>query len=177
MSHTDYKVLPFKTAQGDVPGHEIRAWSNDWHDGVKYVVFEQWDDVAKISVDIVVHWTEFTKYTKMHWPSGGHVVAIIDHKGKRLWAEGRSSVFYDNAAYLAAPIVARDTIAIVCGGNYVLEVAGVRDWLSSKRDRDATIKHLPDVWVRDNNLFNKELAERVAKAAKADAMLSVKAAR
>ena len=155
-----YKVLPSKGAQGDVPGHEIIAHDYEWLGSpIKQVVFKRWDDVASMMIEVHIHWTEWTKYLKASWPSGGSVEAVILNNGRRIYASSRSCGHTDNDAYLAAPILCRDTFAIVTlqSAYSLLEVAGVRKWLYSKRDDAATAEFLACPWERDNRAFNEQM--------------------
>lgn len=149
-----YKVLPFTGPQGDVQGHEITRHAYPWlKTPIKSVVFETFDRTAEMSIEILIHWTNWMKYAKKTWPGGGSIKAVILEDGTRVHAEARHMGFYDDAAYLAAPIHARGVIGIHANGYPLLEVTGAREWAYSKRDAEATAKYLACPWARDNAAF------------------------
>src|SRR5688572_23975585 len=124
---TTYKVLPFEGAAGHVGGHEIKSYNP----AIEYVMFERWDEVAKMSLEVRVHWTRWTQYTKRTWPAGGTVTAVLIKNGERRRAEGRYAMHANREEdYLAAPIVCRDMIRITNSqGDPFLEVVGAMDYL------------------------------------------------
>lgn len=158
------KVLPFDTEQGHVPGHELVSHQPEWMKSpVKQVVFETFSAKLGVKLEICIHWTEFTKYMKRAWPQGGSVVAVICADGRRIHCGSRSVNHYDAEAYLAAPIVCRDTFRVVShSGTVLLEVAGVSEWAYSKRDAEATAKFLSCPWERDNAKYQADMAARQA---------------
>lgn len=162
MSHTDYKVLPFETKEGHVPGFEIRSYFQESYQKspIKSVVFETFDTNLQLSIEIVVHWTRWVTYTKRAWPSGGRVVAVILDNDTRWHAEALYARHYDNDAYLAAPIVCRDAFKIVTLGKgaTLLEVVGVSEYLRNRTP-------LVDPWKRDNDAYHAQVAAQQAQAA------------
>lgn len=162
--HTDTKILPFSTAQGDVPGHEIRRYQYDWmtpHNPITNVVFEIFSQEAQMPLEVLVHWTRFTQYTKRMWPNGGSVCAVQLQDGSRIHCSTRYVSHYDGESYLAAPIICRDVFKVISfGGQTMLEVVGVNEWAHSKRDAAATEKFIIDPWARDNAAFHAEMEAR-----------------
>lgn len=153
MTATTFKVLPFDTEQGRVPGHELRIYQYEWMGArIERVAIDQWDPAAKISVEVLVHWTEVSKYLKRVWPKCGSIVAVILTDGRRIHAKSYSVSHYDNEAYMDAPIIARDTFRIdtLNSGDRLWEVVGVAEWAGSRRDAAATEKYLSCPWARDN---------------------------
>lgn len=141
--YTDYKVLPFTGAQGHVPGHEIRSFGR-YGSAATYVVFSRFDPIAEMPIEVVVHWTRWTQYTKKHWPNSGSVCAVIMQDGSRHSAEAMYTR-HSTASYEAAPIVARDCFQIrhLCAEDVFLEVVGVSEYM-----RNGT--PIVDPWERDN---------------------------
>lgn len=151
-----YKVLPFTTAQGEVPGHEIRAFLP-----IDRVEFERWDAVAQMTIAVVIPWQRWTEYMKRSWPNGGSACAVYLDDGTRLHVKAWSVSHYDNAAYLRAPMICRDEFMLTTySKDPVLEVVGVREWIYSKRDAEATARYLIDPWERDNRAFHECMAQR-----------------
>lgn len=154
MKFFDYKVLPFDAAQGRVPGHEIRSFSYEWMAGAwpSKVVFERWDTVANMSVEVVVPYQQWTEYTKKAWPKGGRVCAVILTNGRHVLAESMHMGHDCADSYDKAPILCRDAFYIrTLGGDAtLLEIVGTREWAYSARDEAATKKFLYDPWDRDN---------------------------
>ncbi len=161
MRNITHKVLPFETAQGPVPGHEIVQFSYDWlRFPIKQVVFENFDTTAGMMVEIHIHWTNWTKYMKKHWPKGGEVKAVILDDGSRVHASARICGHTDGS-YDAAPLLCRDDFSLVTlsSGYRLMEIVGVRAWLHSARDAEATEKYLACPWERDNREFSARQAE------------------
>lgn len=149
---TKYTVLGFDTPQGHVNHHELVRHRYSWlKSAIKSVVFETYDSEAQMLVEIVVHWTRFTEYTKKKWPAGGSVKAVLLDDGTRVYAEERFCGHTDKKSYEAAPLICRDSFKILTmGGCYpLIEVAGVEQWLYSKRDQAATDEFLVDPVKRD----------------------------
>lgn len=155
------KVLPFATKQGDVPGHEVATHSDTDGDPVHYVVFRVFDYEADMPTEVIVHWTEASKYMKRKWPSGGEVTAVLLESGRRVFAKAWSVSHRDAGEYLAAPILARDRFKITTlnGARVLWEVVGVDAWSYSKRDAEATARLLRCPWERDNEAFRARMAE------------------
>jgi hypothetical protein len=149
------KILPFNTEQGHVPGHEIAL-----HQPVQSVVFWTFDREADMGIEILIHWTELTKYLKKKWPRGGEVRAVILEDGTRIHASGVHACHNGSDAYRAAPILCRDMFRVVglISRSTLVEVVGVHAWLHSKRDDAATAEHLPCPWERDNRAYRESLA-------------------
>lgn len=148
------KVLPFDTKHGDVPGHEIAAYSFDDRDPVCEVVFQEWDSEARMMTKTHIHWTNVTEWMRRKYPSGGEPVAVVLKSGRRVSAKGWSVSHYPEA-YEAAPILTRGTFKITTldGGHVLWEIVGVGMWSYSKRDAEATAKYLACPWERDNAAF------------------------
>lgn len=156
ISKYDYKVLPFDTAQGHVPGHEIRCYHYDWmddfsnvkHDEIMYVVFTTFDRKADMELDVVVHYQKWTQYAKKHWPVGGRISAVIMRSGRRFQATTYAVGFPQDGDYDRAPIICRDEYKIVelMSREPLLEVVGVEDWMRHG-------KPLVDPWKRENEEF------------------------
>lgn len=151
------KVLPFFTDKGDVPGHEVAAYSFAANDPVDRVVFRDWDEKARMTVEISVHWTEVSEYLRRRWADHGEVVAVLLRSGRRLHAKSWSVGHSDQRAYLDAPILARGVFQItgLGGGHAFWEIVGVSQWIYSARDAEATARHLPCPWERDNRAFRE----------------------
>ena len=162
------KVLPFDTPQGHVPGHEIARviynFGGGEHNPIERVVFWDFDDEAQMGIEISVHWTEWTKYAKRKWPHAGRVVAVLCRNGLRLDAEAMFCGHSTDKSYTDAPLLCRDEFRIrgLCNHATYLEVVGVYPWLCSRRDAEATAKHLVDPWARDNAEFYKRYPQEAA---------------
>lgn len=156
----DYKVLPFDTAQGRVPGHELRVHHYDWLESpIKSIVFSIYDDVAGMAVEVLVPYQCYTEWTKKRWPAGGRVAAVLTENGRRVYATERFCGHSD-AGYDRAPLICRDSFSIetLGSGHTLVEIVGVRAWLYSKRDDAATAEHLVDPWARDNAALEARMA-------------------
>lgn len=167
-THTSiYKVLPFACKSVNIPGHEIARKHYDWMgpatNGIKHIVFSTFSTELSIPLEIVVRWQEFSEYTKRSWPKGGSICAVLLEDGRRIYAEGRYAGHTDES-YFRAPIICRDAFRVVLqsGGNTLIEVVGVGEWLHSKRDAAATEKFLVDPWARDNAEFYKRYPQEAA---------------
>lgn len=163
MSTTsEAKVLPFHDANGlDVPGHAIIR-HNDVG-AIERVVFQHFDREADLSVEVVVHWTEWSKFARKA-PDRSHTVkAVILEGGLRISATTYSVSHYDTAAYNRAPILARGVFKVAALGSRatLLEIAGVEAWAHSQRrpEDDALIIN---PWARDNASFEDRLMRAVA---------------
>lgn len=157
---SEAKVLPFNDANGlDVPGHAIIR-HNDVG-AIERVVFQHVDRQADLSVEIVVHWTEWSKFRKKA-PDRSHTVkAVILEGGRRISATTYSVSHYDAAACNRAPILARGVFKVAALGTRatLLEIAGVEAWShSQRRPEDAAL--IVNPWARDN----AEFAARMARA-------------
>lgn len=153
MKTTMYKVLPFETQQGRVEGHEIARHQPPWMAApISRVVFKDWDDTAKVLIEVSVLYQHFTEYIKRKWPAGGSPVAVITADGTRIGAEGRYVHHENDESYLGAPILCRDLFKLVSGSQTLLEVNGVSEWLLSSRDEVATEQCLACPWQRDNKM-------------------------
>lgn len=152
------KVLPFDTKDGKVPGHEVAAYSLDKRDPVDQVVFKAWDDEAQMTIETHVHWTKVSEWLRRKsW--SGEPVAVILLSGRRLHAKSWYVAHEGAAASKAAPILARGVFKITLYSGIVLwEIVGVSAWSHSKRDAEATAKHLPCPWERDNAAFRAQHA-------------------
>lgn len=151
---TTTKVLPFDTKQGHVSGFEIVRNDSLFDHSITHVVFSSFDKEAQLSVEIVVHWTNWVTYARKKWPNSGSIVAVLLENGTRIHAKARICNHTDDS-YNEAPVLCRDCFAIV-GLTYesqLLEIVGVREWLRSNRDDQATRKHLACPWERDNAIF------------------------
>lgn len=157
MSKVTSKVLQFSAKQGDVGGHEVACYSLDPKDPIEYLLFWTFDSEAQTPVEILVHWTEATKYMKRKWPKYGEVKAVILRSGRRIHAKSYSIAYYDAAAYLAAPIIARDAYKVTTldGGHRLWEVVGVEEWAYSNRGEEAMQRLLACPWKRDNEAFHR----------------------
>ena len=154
----EWKVSQFATTQGDIPGHSLLAHQHAWMQSrLRSIVFETFDDVARMKVETLVHWTKFTNYTKRKWPASGSVVAVLLDSGDRISCDSLSVGHGSNEAYARAPIICRDVCAVVALGSRetLLEVAGVSGWAHSRRDAAATAKYLIDPFERDNALYTE----------------------
>ncbi len=159
-SREDYKVLPFEGAQGPVPGHEIRRHTPDYLKApVEYVVFLTFDQKAGMPIQILVHWTCWTEWTKKRWPKSGEIVAVICEDDRRIGASARVVGGHTDRSYDEAPILCRDDFAVgeLGGPDIFLEVVGVHDWIYSARDAEATARLLVDPWKRDNEAARARL--------------------
>lgn len=146
---TTTKVLPFEGVQGFVAGHEINRPSYPWlKSPIKTVVFETWNETAKMMVEIHIHWTQWTQWTKKTWPNCGSIKAAICEDGQRVYATSRAFLYNDEAKYSTAPLVCRDCFCITTldGSHTLLEVVGVREWVR-------TGKPMKCPWERDNEAF------------------------
>ena len=162
MSTTsEAKVLPFNDAKGQgFPGHAIIR-HNDVGT-IERVVFQHFDREADLSVEIVVHWTEWSKFSKKAPDRSHTVTAVILEGGRRISATAYSVSHYDAAAYSRAPILARGVFKIAALGSRatLLEIAGVEAWAhSQRRPEDAAL--ITDPWARDNAEFENRLARAV----------------
>lgn len=163
MSTTsEARVLPFNDANGlDVPRHAIIR-HNDVGT-IERVVFQHFDREADLSVEIVVHWTEWSKFSRKA-PDRSHTVkAVILEGGLRISATTYSVSHCDAAAYSRAPILARGVFKVAALGSRatLLEIAGVEAWAhSQRRPEDAAL--IIDPWARDNAEFKERLARAVA---------------
>lgn len=161
---TTYKVLPFDAPAGHVGGHEIKSHNP----AIEYVEFERWDEVSKMSLKVLVHWTCWTQYTKKSWPNGGTAAAVILRDGSRLRAEGRYARHSD-WSYERAPIVCRDMIRVTnWHGDPLLEVVGAMDYLHGR------IKEIPCPWERDNAIFRARFEKPEVEGCGGDAILDRK---
>lgn len=151
-SSREYKVLPFETPQGAVPAHEVITYRPDWMKSpIHSIVFETFSKQAEMPLEVLVHWTRFTPYTKKMWPGGGVIKAIICEDGQRIHVSPRSACHRSEESYLAAPIICRDTFwLLTLGGETLFEIKGVGSWLGSDRSEAATAKYLPCPYTRDN---------------------------
>lgn len=160
MNTCEAKVLPFKDANGaDVPGHAIISHYPD----IERVVFEHFDSEARMTVEVVVHWSQWTQFAKKA-PSRAHTIkAVILRDGRRINATTYSVTHHDAPAYYRAPILARGTFKIsgLCSRDTLLEIAGVGAWAhSQRRPEDADL--ILDPWARDNAEFDARMAGAAA---------------
>lgn len=155
---TEGKVLPFQGYAGRVPGHAILRHDHPWlgrHAGdldtVESVAFWHFDREADMAVETLVHWTRWTQYAKRVRDRAHTIKAVILRSGRRVHATTYSVRHHDEAGYLSAPILARDTyrITTLIDRETLLEVAGVGAWANSQRRPDDAALIL-DPWERDN---------------------------
>lgn len=135
-SFARFRHYGFETAQGNVEPHYILSYQYQWMSRpIEQIVVKTFSKEAEMNIEIAFHWTQFTKWFKKQWPSGGEIVAVVLKDGKRIRATAMH-VGHDSASYEAAPLLCRDVFKIVLldKSTTLMEVEGVMKYARSKRD-------------------------------------------
>lgn len=145
-----YAVSAFHTAAEDCEHHIIIRHQPQWmSSSVKSVVFSNL--LHGVAVEIVVHWTQWTRYLKKANAGknfAGEIKAVILEDGSRIYCGTRSVHYHDEKSYAAAPMFARDEYAVEVLGSRttLLEVRGVFNFAYTKR----TPEHIAQL-IRKNS--------------------------
>lgn len=136
--HTD----EYRSLQGDhdpyyILRHKFGENPNSW---IEQVVFKHVDPVAKMPVEILVHWTQVFNYIMRRGPGYHTVTAVVLKDGSRIWADTRTANAPTEKEWLARPPILRSSFSIncLCGSHgTLLEIKGARAYAYSRRDQAA----------------------------------------